>query len=170
MRSSDDDERVLPSAEAAGHVPSHANSGLIDFMPRVLAEHATVGEGRRLLDRLSLWGIPIVDGQGRYVGTLTVRSIVAAGLPVALEAAGTAHAMTPAGAAERERLRLLLGQPARHLVDLQVPVIPLSTSPIDILRALCRRSPVVPIVADAGLLLVGVASLPRAMAALYGEC
>ncbi len=127
-------------------------AGVVDRAPQRLSVEATVGEAERLLAEHGIWGVPLVDAGGDYAGMLTVRSLVAAAVPVMIEAAPR---------------RRLLDRLARELVDLEVPVVRVSTKRPQLLAVLCRRSPLVPIVADSGMRLLGLASLERAAHALY---
>jgi len=68
-----------PGLEAEG-------GGIVDFAPQHLPADAAVDDGVRLLVERNVWGMPLVDGSGDYVGMLTARSLVAAALPVALDA------------------------------------------------------------------------------------
>ncbi|MBV8537059.1 MAG: CBS domain-containing protein [Alphaproteobacteria bacterium] len=128
-------------------------AGVIDFVPRRLPAEATLQDALPLLAGTGLWGVPLVDAAGDYSGMLTLRSLVTAALPVALDATSSR--------------RRLLDRPAREFVDLEVPVVRVSTRLPQLLAVLCRRSPLIPIVPDSGMRLLGVASLERAAHALY---
>lgn len=139
-------------------------ASVIDYAPPRLAADTGLLEAARFLTRLRLWGVPLVDGDADYVGMLTLRSLVAVALPVALDtdSSGPAHA-----ALGRLRLDGVLDRPARQLIDLDVPAVRISTKWPQLLTALCRRAPLVPIVSDTGMRLLGVASLARAANLLY---
>lgn len=142
-------------------------AGIVDFAPQRLSATATLGDAERLLTERGLWGVPLVDRDGDYAGMLTVRSLVAAALPVMVER-GPQRGIPPAGTESDELLRRqLLDRPACLLVDLDVPVVRASTKLPQLLAVLCRRSPVVPIVPDTGMRLLGLACLERAARALY---
>ena len=128
------------------------DSGVVDLAPQRLPVDATLGDAERLLAEGGLWGVPLVEAGGDYAGMLTLRSLVAAALPDALDTA---------------LRRRLLDRPAREMIDLEVPVVRVSTKLPQLLAVLCRRSPVVPIVPDCGMRLLGLASLGRAAHALY---
>ncbi|HTP84260.1 MAG TPA: CBS domain-containing protein [Alphaproteobacteria bacterium] len=138
--------RVVAGLEAEG-------AGVIDFAPQHLSADATLEDAVPLLAGHALWGVPLVDASGDYAGMVTLRSLVAAALPVALDTAPSQ--------------RRLLDRPAREFVDLEVPVVRVSTRLPQLLTVLCRRSPLIPIVPDTGMRLLGIASLERAAHALY---
>lgn len=143
-----------PDGEAA-RVPADAEAdgtGIVDFAPQCLPVDSTLAQADQLLAARGLWGVPLVDTAGDYAGMLTLRSLVAAALPVTLDAAPR---------------RRLLECAARQFVDLEVPIVRVSTKLPQLLAVLCRRSPLVPIVADSGMRLLGVASLERAARSLY---
>jgi CBS domain-containing protein len=144
--------------------------GLIDFAPRKLAAEATLREANSLLAETAAWGVPLLDGDMHYEGMLTLRSLMAVALPVVMDD-GLLHAPGSEVAALVDRLSRdrILDRPARLHLDLEVPVVRLSTRWPQLLAALCRRSPVVPIISDTGTRLIGVASLDRAAKALYGR-
>lgn len=150
----------------AGEVSAEDGAGIIDFAAQRLSADMPLGEARLALAASGDWGMALVDGDGQYVGMLTLRSIVALSLRTALEDAG-GHDAAP-GAAGRVRPDLGSAWPARQVIDLEVPVVRLSTQLPQLLSALCRRAPVVPIVSDTGMKLLGVASLQRAARVLYG--
>lgn len=125
---------------------------IVDRAPPRLSVESTVGDAERLLAERGIWGVPLVDAGGDYAGMVTLRSLVTAALPVMLDA-------VPRGR--------LLDRPARELVDLEVPVVRVSTRLPQLLAVLCRRSPLVPIVPDWGMRLLGIASLERAARTLY---
>jgi len=137
--------RIAAELEAEG-------VSVVDFAPERLPVDATVEDAVPLLAERGLWGVPLVDSGGDYAGMLTLRSLVVAALPVALDTAPR---------------RQLLDRPARELVDLEVPVVRVSTRLPQLLAVLCRRSPLIPIVPDSGMRLLGIASLERAARALY---
>lgn len=143
---------------------------IIDFSPRWLPVDANLRDGYQLLVETASWGVPLLDRELHYVGMLTMRSLMAVALPVAVD---DEPVQTPlaegAGIAERLRRDRILDRPAAQHLDLEVPVVRLSTRLPQLLAALCRRSPVVPIISDTGMRLVGVASLDRAARALYGR-
>jgi CBS domain-containing protein len=146
-------EHIPDGDEAGGPANLAAEAAdLVDFAPERLPVDATVEDAVPLLAERGLWGVPLVDSGGDYVGMLTLRSLVVAALPVALDAAPR---------------RRLLDRPARELVDLEVPVVRVSTRLPQLLAVLCRRSPLIPIVPDTGMRLLGIASLERAAHALY---
>ncbi len=130
-----------------------ADAGVIDFAPQHLSADATLEDVVPLLAGHPRWGVPLVDAAGDYAGMVTLRSLVAAALPVAPDAAPSQ--------------RRLLDRPACEFVDLEVPVVRVSTRLPQLLTVLCRRSPLIPIVPDSGMRLLGIASLERAAHALY---
>lgn len=140
---------------------------LVDFAARFLPGDATLREARQFLAGTGSWGVPLVDEDANYVGMLTLRSMVAAALPVALGGGESPGARIPP--ARPGRLERDLDRPARDVIDLEVPVVRLSTRLPQLISALCRRSPVLPIVSDAGMRFLGIASLERAAHALYSR-
>ena len=145
--------------------------GIIDFAAASLREDATLRDAARLLLSSGQWGVPVVDGQGGYVGTCTLRSILAAALPVTEEsrAAGETIAEPGAWAPTAARLRSALQRPVTQGLDIDVPAIRLGTRLPQLLGVLCRRSPMVPIIADTGVRLLGTASLARSLKTLFTE-
>ncbi|HZB90902.1 MAG TPA: CBS domain-containing protein [Stellaceae bacterium] len=144
-----------------------AGDGIIDFAPPSLGEDVTLREAAAQLVESGALGIAVLDRGGRYLGTCTLRSIVAGALPVMADTAPSElllRASRPGAAGSR--LRAALERPVTQGLDVEVPVVRLSTSLPHLLIALCRRSPVVPIVSDAGMCLLGMATLPRALRAL----
>jgi CBS-domain-containing membrane protein len=142
---------------------------IIDFKPLRLCEDTTIGDAARLFIGTAVWGIPIVNASEQYVGTCTLRSIIACALPP--------HSLTAADRLEtREQDKLewrrreqARRRPVAQAVDLEVPAIRLSTALRDLLLVLCRRAPIVPIISDSGRRLLGVASLERAVRTLYAD-
>lgn len=156
--------------EIPDSVEDAQSAGIIDFAPRWLSADATLGDANRLLAEATTWGVPLLDGDAHYVGMLTLRSLLAAALPVVVdEDPLQTSPIEPAGIPGKLRLARILDRPARLHLDLEVPVVRRSTRVPQLLAALCRRSPMVPIVADTGMRLIGVASLDRAAKALYGR-
>jgi len=148
--------------DAAASIPS--DDGFIDFEPSCLRQDASLRDAaQRLLDT-GAWGIAIVDDCGRYVGTCTFRSILAGTLPVSINEGRSARAEQ--GLAVRPRIQATLERPVTQGLDLEVPAVRLSTDLPQLLSVLCRRSPIVPIVSDSGMRLLGVASLTHALRAL----
>lgn len=155
-------------------VPARANTaadiGLIDYSPRRISADATLHDATRVLVESAAWGVPLVERDDQYVGMLTLRSVVSPVLPVVVNGDPLREPGEIArGLIERLRLDHSLDLPARHAIDLEVPVVRLSTKLPQLLAALCRRAPMVPIVADTGMRLVGVASLARAARLLHGR-
>lgn len=142
-------------------------AGIVDFAAQRLSTNATVGDAERLLSGGGLWGVPLVDRDGDYAGMLTVRSLVAAALPAMVERTPQGGTWPMDAGPVRLLRRSLLDRPACQLVDLEVPVVRASTKLPQLLAVLCRRAPVVPIVPDTGMRLLGLASLERAARALY---
>jgi CBS domain-containing protein len=145
-----------------------AEDGLIDFEPFCLREGASLREAAQQLVERGLWGIAVVDVAQRYVGTCTLRSIVSGTLPVAADTAVSAGPVARAGAhgLASPRLRAALDRPVTQALDIEVPAVRLSTPLPQLLVVLCRRSPVVPIVSDSGMRLLGMATLSRAVRVL----
>lgn len=143
-------------------------NGLIAFEPFCLREDASLREAAQQLIERGAWGIPVVDVAHRYVGTCTLRSIVAGTLPVGADTAGAAGRVASAGAhgLTSPRLRASLDRPVTQALDMEVPAVRLSTPWPQLLVVLCRRSPVVPIVTDSGMRLLGMATLRRAVRVL----
>jgi CBS domain-containing protein len=157
-------ERQL--GDAAASIPS--DDGFIDFEPPCLRQDASLREAAQRLLETGAWGIAIVDDCGRYVGTCTFRSIVAGTLPVRIDdgASGERAARAEQSLAVDPRIQATLERPVTQGLDLEVPAIRLSTALPQLLSVLCRRSPIVPIVSDSGMRLLGVASLTHALRAL----
>lgn len=161
-----EDCAVLSENQRPGLV---ADSPLIDFSPVRLRDNVGLREVAQVLITSGLWGVPVVDEGDDYVGICTLRSLTACTLPATLRddaAGGAARGITPLS---HGRLSGALDRSIRQVLDLQVPAIRISTGVPQLLAALCRRSPVIPIVSDIGMRLLGVASLERAVRALYGE-
>lgn len=147
--------------------PEAGGAGIVDFSPRWLAADASMRDAHRWLAETVSWGVPLVGRDSCYVGMLTLRSLMTVALPVAVDDALLQAPL--AGIFDRLRLDRILDRPAAQHLDLEVPVVRLSTRLPQLLAALCRRSPVVPIISDTGMRLVGIASLDRAAKALYGR-
>lgn len=144
--------------------------GIVDFAPVRLRDDATLHDAAQIFIGSGLWGIPIVNVSDQYVGTCTLRSIIASALPAARGIAPDERC-GPQGqnVAERQRHQRALRRPVGQILDLEVPAVRLSTALPRLLVVLCRRTPMVPIVSDSGRRLVGVASLDRAVRALYAR-
>jgi CBS domain-containing protein len=152
-------------------LPVASGDGIVDFAAPRLRESASLLEAARLLLASGAWGVPVVDGEGHYLGTCTLRSIVAAALPVTEEgrAVGEDIATARAGAPTAARLRGALRRPVTQGLDIEVPAVRLGTRLPQLLAVLCRRSPMVPIIADSGMRLLGTASLRRSLRMLVTE-
>ena len=155
--------------DAAALIPS--DDGFIDFEPPCLRQDASLRDAAQRLLETGAWGIAIVDDRDRYLGTCTFRSIVAGTLPVKLDdgASGERVARAEQSLAQRPRIQATLDRPVTQGLDLEVPAVRLSTALPQLLSVLCRRSPIVPIVSDSGMRLLGVASLTHALRALLAE-
>lgn len=143
---------------------------IVDFQPLRLSDDATLDDATRLFLESGLWGIPVVNSNDQYIGTCTLRSLVARALPLARATAlGDGLDWARAAGAEEPQRRRVLRRPVAQVLDLEVPAVRISTALPHLLLVLCRQAPVVPIVSDAGRRLVGVASLQRAVRAMYAQ-
>ena len=139
--------------------PPGLAADIVDFAAQRLSGDVTVREARQFLAGTGAWGVPLVGQDGDYIGMLTLRSMVGAVLPVAIGEQ----------AVNRSRLERELDRPAGQLIDLEVPVVRLSTKLPQLIAALCRRAPILPIVSDTGMRFLGIASLERAAHALFSR-
>lgn len=156
--------------ETTGAAQAAHGAEIIDFSPRWLAADVNLREAHQSLAETASWGVPLLDRDLRYVGMLTLRSLMAVALPVVVDDQPVQASLAEgAGIPERLCRDRILDRPAAQHLDLEVPVVRLSTRLPQLLAALCRRSPVVPIISDTGMRLVGIASLDRAAKALYGR-
>jgi CBS-domain-containing membrane protein len=142
---------------------------IVDFAPARLRDDATLRDALRLFLASRLWGVPIVNRSGQYIGTCTLRNLVACGLPVrrGVELASWLGPPQHSTTVEGRRREQILGRAVGQNLDLEITAVRLSTALPHLLLVLCRGSPIVPIVSNAGRRLLGVASLDRAMRAIY---
>lgn len=146
------------------------DGAIIDFEPSWLYEDASFREVIRLFIEGGLWAVPVVSRRNQYLGTVTLRSTMASGLRVPI---GGVPRCDPVGSTSdrapgHEWFDGTLERPVYQFFDLEVPAVRLSTALPQLLLVLCRRSPIVPIVSDSDMRLLGTASLGRAVQALYG--
>lgn len=150
-----------PPAPVRSAVPG---PDIIDREPLRLEEHLRLRDAVPLVFDRGVWGAPVIDARGDYLGTFSLRSFLACALPVIVDDAPQPRPLLlPAGS---RRFEAALARPVRDVLDLEVPVVRLSTALPQLLVALCRRSPIIPILADSGMRLLGVASIERAARAL----
>jgi CBS-domain-containing membrane protein len=146
--------------------------GIVDFAAVRLRDDTLLRDATATFMVSGLWGIPVVNDADQYVGTCTLRSIMASVLPAAHGivsehlVSGEQPGQPEQSVAERWRRERALRRPIGQILDLEVPSVRLSTALPRLLFVLCRHAPVVPIVSDSGRRLVGVASLDRALRAL----
>jgi CBS domain-containing protein len=143
---------------------------VIDRVPATLRRDATLREAAEALIQRNAWGIPVLEDGGDYLGVCSVRSVAERCLPVRPDslAPGAGLGYLRHDLEElRERLSREAGRPVADLLDLGVPAVRQSTSLPQLLLVLGRRAPLVPILADDGRRLVGVATWERAMRALW---
>jgi hypothetical protein len=145
-----------------------ARAGLVDQSPAALGRGSRLGEALDLLAGGRIWGVPIVEGD-RYVGCVTVASVVAQLLPVQPDslAPGAGLAWLPIETSTlRQRLDERARMPADACLDLSVPTVRVSTSPAHLLLMLSRRAPLVAVLDDDADKLLGVASWDSALRSL----
>jgi CBS domain-containing protein len=135
-----------------------------------LRRDAPLRQAADILVESGAWGVPVVDEGGLYLGLCTTRSILARCLPVSpstlAPGAGLGYLRHDVSRL-RERLCWEADRPVGELLDLGVPAVRESTSVPQLLLILDRRTPMVPIVSDAGRHLLGVATWERALRAIW---
>jgi CBS domain-containing protein len=142
----------------------------IDLSPHCLPPETSLEAAASLLAEHGLWGAPVVGRHDAYLGTCTVKSILACALPIAPETVPSGSGLgylRENVARVRERLRGAIRRRVDDLIDLDVPMVRESTSLPQLLFVLGRRAPMVPIVTDTGGRLVGVVHWERVLRALW---
>lgn len=143
-------------------------SGIIDRNVSAISADAPFSA---VLDRLtssSVPGVPVADATGRYIGTVTIRSALAAALPIhpdsIMPGAGLGYLNLEREAAQA-RLAEASREPASELLDVEVPVVIGGTTLAQMILMLVRRSPIV-VLLDGERRIIGITSRERALAAL----
>lgn len=160
-----DEHGSIAARSAGAREPALLRSGLVERSPLVLETGASVGAALDLLSVERLWGAPVVD-RGAYVGMVTEASLIALSLPVTPDslAPGAGLAWLPSDVGRlRRRLEDEAALPVERALDIAVPTVRISVSPAHLLLMLARRAPIVAVLDDDGVRLLGTASSAAAV-------
>jgi CBS domain-containing protein len=166
---------VADSAESMSRSEAPACVGSSPILNRrPVCVHADDPAGQVLATLLDngVWGAPVLDERGRYVGACSLRRIADLCLLVSAETSRFIQSLDYHRESADElaaQLGSKVGMPVAHLLDPEVPTMRSSQSLPQALVLLIRRAPLVVVLDDLDDRLAGVIALDEALRAIQAR-